>query len=250
MSQPATAAEKAAVRERVWSELRRVARPDSRFHWNFAEFIPDFEGSERCADTVRAMDWYRASDLIFITPDNCLVRLRQYALEDRKQLVVSTYGIARGFMIMRPGDVPAGDERFAATLDGMEEFGRPIDLDEMRELGPFGLLVTGAAVITTTGIRWGKGHGYFDLEWAMFRDIGAVDETTPVVAVVHDCQVSSLALVPSSYDTIVDRVVTPSGGRDIPRVHAKPQGIEWYHLPADLREQIPPLQMLYERRPG
>jgi 5-formyltetrahydrofolate cyclo-ligase len=33
--------DKAIIRKRVWAELREVALPDSRFHWNFAEFIPD-----------------------------------------------------------------------------------------------------------------------------------------------------------------------------------------------------------------
>ncbi len=38
--------EKEALRAHIWSQLRSVARPDSRFHWNFAEFIADYEGSE------------------------------------------------------------------------------------------------------------------------------------------------------------------------------------------------------------
>ena len=31
----------------IWEELRKVARPDSRFSWNFAEFITDYEGTAR-----------------------------------------------------------------------------------------------------------------------------------------------------------------------------------------------------------
>ena len=33
------------VRERIWSRLREVALPDSRFHLDFAEVIPDFQGN-------------------------------------------------------------------------------------------------------------------------------------------------------------------------------------------------------------
>lgn len=33
---------KESVRERVWSELRKVAVPDSRFHLDFGEFIADY----------------------------------------------------------------------------------------------------------------------------------------------------------------------------------------------------------------
>ena len=30
----------------IWEELRKVAKPDSRFSFNFAEFITDYEGSD------------------------------------------------------------------------------------------------------------------------------------------------------------------------------------------------------------
>ena len=44
------------IRQQIWSKLHHVARPDTRFHLNFAEVIPDFEGSEmapatRCQST-------------------------------------------------------------------------------------------------------------------------------------------------------------------------------------------------------
>ena len=37
------------ARVQIWEKLRKVARPDSRFAWNFAEFITDYEGSDQCA---------------------------------------------------------------------------------------------------------------------------------------------------------------------------------------------------------
>ena len=46
---------KEVIRQRVWNDLRHVARPDSRFHWNFAEFIADYEGSDICAQRIRAL---------------------------------------------------------------------------------------------------------------------------------------------------------------------------------------------------
>lgn len=248
MSETSPENRKTSVRQKVWTELRSVALPDSRFHWNFAEFIPDFEGSSECAQKIRAMDWYRTSKWIFITPDNGLTLLRQFALEDQKQLVVSTYGIVRGFMILRPGAIPLADARLASTLDGMEYFGEPISLDELVHAGSLDLMITGAAVMTETGIRWGKGHGFFDLEWAMFREIGVATNDTPIIAVGHDCQVVTLALEPSPYDTIVDRIVTPTRTIDIPRTHSKPTGIFWDRLSPEVRQQIPPLQLLYERR--
>ena len=34
-------------RVRIWEELLKVAKPDSKFSWQFSEFICDYEGSEK-----------------------------------------------------------------------------------------------------------------------------------------------------------------------------------------------------------
>ena len=75
---------KIKVRERVWRELRKVAVPDSRFHYDFGEFIADFEGGEEAVQRLVEHDFYQKSNYIFITPDNCLDRLRLKALQDGK----------------------------------------------------------------------------------------------------------------------------------------------------------------------
>ncbi|HYU72662.1 MAG TPA: hypothetical protein VEL31_08270, partial [Ktedonobacteraceae bacterium] len=73
-----------AIRQRVWADLRHVARPDSRFHWDFAEFITDYEGSEAGADRIQSLPAWHESDLMFITPDNNLEAVRRKAMEDGK----------------------------------------------------------------------------------------------------------------------------------------------------------------------
>lgn len=40
------------------------------------------------------------------------------------------------------------------------------------------------------GLRIGKGEGYADMEYGMMASMAAVNESTVVVTVVHDCQVS------------------------------------------------------------
>ena len=37
------------ARVKIWEELRKVARPDSKFSWQFSEFIADYEGSDKGA---------------------------------------------------------------------------------------------------------------------------------------------------------------------------------------------------------
>jgi 5-formyltetrahydrofolate cyclo-ligase len=240
--------DKSVVRQQVWEELRKVARPDSRFHWDFGEFIPDYDGSEQCAQAIRQLESYRRSSIVFITPDNNLLVLRQYAINDGKTILMASYGIARGFMRLDRRGVPHGQERYAASLDGMEEYAIPVGVKDLSHFDKIDLLVTGASIITPQGVRWGKGHGYFDLEWAMFRELRLVDEDTPVVAVAHDCQVVELELTPEPYDTIVDHIVTPTRTIDTSRTLPKPQGILWDKLDPAMLEKIPPLNELHHRK--
>ncbi len=87
-------------------------------------------------------------------------------------------------------------------------------------------------------------HGFFDLEWGMFTDLGLVGEDTPVVAVVHDCQVVHEKLHPSPTDILVDHIATPSGLHSVDRRAKRPHGVIWDLLDPKLIEQTPPLQEL------
>jgi len=236
------------VRQKIWSGLKDVARPDTRFHMNFAEVIPDFEGSEQATDRLVELDAYKASKYAFITPDNCLVDLRRRMIEAGIPFVMSTYGIYRGFLLMEPGMVPKGAELYAAWLDGMEHFARPISLEEVAARGRFDLMVTGASAVSVDGVRFGKGHGFFDLEWGMFTDLGMVDETTPVVAVVHDCQLVEEKLQPSETDILVDMIATPTRLHVVERRARRPKGVRWELLDPEQIANTPPLQELQRIR--
>lgn len=47
-------------------------------------------------------------------------------------------------------------------------------------------------LLPPAGLRIGKGEGYADMEYGMMASMGAVNESTVVVTVVHDCQASLL----------------------------------------------------------
>lgn len=237
-----------AIRQKVRRRLANVARPDSRFHLDFAEFIPDFVGSDRALARLRGLPCYQAGSYAFITPDNCLAALRTRMLQDGKAMVVSTYGIYRGFVLLEPDMVPEGQEAFAGWLDGLEHFGRPVTLAEIAARGAFDFMVTGASAVSLNGVRFGKGHGFFDLEWGMFTDLGVADEQTPVVAVVHDVQVVEDALSPSSTDIIVDYIATPDTLHAAMRDNPRPSGVKWELLTAQTIEATPPLKELQDMR--
>lgn len=241
--------DKRQVREDVWAALRRVAKPDSRYHFDFGEFIPDFEGSEAALGQLLALPVYKSSRFVFITPDNCLEELRAQALRDGKTILVPTYGIRRGFVKLEPSDVPRGSEEYASWLDGMERFGAHVSLAEIQQLGQLDFLITGGSVINREGIRFGKGHGFFDLEWAMMFKIGAADVTTPVIAFVHDCQVADVRLEPSPFDTVCDLIITPSLVIEVEKPSKPTGGVMWEKLAPGMMEDIPPLRELREMSP-
>ena len=136
------------------------------------------------------------------------------------------------------------DEIFASTLDGLEHFGKNISLSEIKNLGKIDLMLTGASAVSKNGVRFGKGHGFFDLEWGMFADLKIVDEKTPIVAVVHDVQVVSFDLEPSDTDIIVDWIITNKQKLSTNRKKSRPSGIYWNLLEKGMLEATPPLREL------
>jgi 5-formyltetrahydrofolate cyclo-ligase len=232
------------VREKIWSKLAAVARPDSRFHLSFSEVIPDFEGSDVATDRIVAEPTFQQGNYAFITPDNCLVDLRRRMLLAGKSMVVSTYGIYRGFYLLEPDMVPPGQELFAAWLDGLEHFGRKITLEEIATRGRFDFMVTGASAVSLDGVRFGKGHGFFDLEWGMFTELGIVGDHTPVTAIVHDVQVVEDRLFPSPTDILVDSIATPTRLLRVENRGTRPRGIHWDLLEPAQISATPPLQEL------
>jgi 5-formyltetrahydrofolate cyclo-ligase len=235
---------KAEARAAVWPQLRQVARPDSRFHFDFNEYIPDFEGSAIATARLIELDIYQKAQVLFITPDNCLEGLRAQAVRDGKIQLVSTYGIRRGIFELKPEDVPNGLADYAVLLDALERIGRPISLAEIRDRYRFDLIVTGASAVSRSGVRFGKGHGFFDLEWAMFCHIGVVEQSTPVMAFVHDCQVVDIDLTPSPYDTICDMIMTPTRLMHVKNAQKPMHGVLWDRLEAGMLESISPLPEL------
>jgi 5-formyltetrahydrofolate cyclo-ligase len=229
-------------RERIWRQMLRVCRPDSRFHWDFSSFIADFEGSEESALRVRQLDAYQAGSRLFITPDNATEHLRRHAILDGKTLVMTTYAITRGFLVLEPGTVPSGEERYAATLDGMDTFATPTTLAELSTGEPIGLLATGGSAVATNGVRFGKGHGYFDLEWALMSETGVAGQDAQIVDLVHDCQVVEDDLAGLDHDAPVDWIVTPTRTlRTAPAQPRRPGRVFWDLLAGSALEATPPV---------
>ena len=215
------------VRWLVWDRLLDVAKPDSRFDLDLSRFVPDFEGRARCDERIRQLPAYKTAGTVFLAPDNSLEMMRRYALADGKRIIVPSYGLRRGLILLDAAALDAADRRLAATLDGMEQLGRRLSLAEVRDLGAVDLVLSGAVAVTRRGLHFGGGDGFFDLEWGLLRHCGLVTSRTPVVVVVHDCQVLDADIRPGPHDAVADMVVTPDGILTCSPPLAKPDGIFW-----------------------
>ncbi len=235
------------ARVMIWEQLRHVARPDSRFSWDFSEFITDYEGSDKGAELLCKQDFYKNADVVFITPDNNLEHLREQAFRDKKTVLMTNYGITRGVFIIRPGMIPKGKEELASTLDGVQRYWQHRTLAQLAaEIKHIDLLVSGASAITPGGVRFGKGHGYFDVEWAMFHTKGLVSDKSVIVAAGHDCQVVDVDVAVRPYDTAIDVIVTPTRVLETRHEFPRPSGgILWTLLAPGMKNAIAPLQELW-----
>jgi 5-formyltetrahydrofolate cyclo-ligase len=198
----------AQVRRLIADRLRQVAQPDSRLDDDFESFIPDFDGSDACAATIANLPVYETAKTIFGSRDNNLQPLRQRALTDGKRVVVPSHALRTGLRVLE--SVPSGDERFASTLDGLDEFAEVLPINELASLAPIGLAVTGSVAATREGAMLGAKHDYFQVEAALLTSAGVLADDALLVGVVHDCQVIELGAGADAHPSVLDLVVTPT----------------------------------------
>jgi 5-formyltetrahydrofolate cyclo-ligase len=236
------------VRDRVWDLLRAVARPDSRFHFDFAPMHPDFEGSDLAAERLLKEFARHPVRLAFSAPDGALREGRERLLRLGARLVVSTYCMRRGFRLLDPARIAPSDYAFAATLDGLERFGVPVSITEVSNLGRMDLLLTGAAAVAPNGVRFGRSYQYFDIEWGVLAELGVATERTPVAVLVHDVQLIGRKVAPQPGEAVADLIVTPTQVVRVADRAARPRTVGWDKNDPDEIEQMPVLLELQRAR--
>lgn len=241
---------KQEIRDKVAEKLLQsgVVVPDPIFHLSLDHFIADFKGSGAATKNIVKLPEWNVAERIFITPDRSTEFLRKVAILEGKEIVVTTYGIYRGAVLLKKDFVPLGEEEFAASLDGMERFGTPLrNVREVQQAGKIDLMVTGALAISEShGGRTGKGASWFDAEWIMWRKMGLTTPDTPVVGIVHDYQIVPDAFALQPWDALIRIVATPTRVIRTP-LRPQPDQIYWDLMKADWKNAIPLMKELYEQ---
>jgi len=233
---------KEAIRRRVWRSMQEQAV--ARFPLPVEGRIPNFLGAPEAADRATRLAAWRKAEAVKTNPDSPQAPLRRRALEEGKRVYMAVPRLreARCFLRLDPRRIR--DVGRAATIAGAFRLGTPVHPKEMERID---LVVAGSVAVNRKGARLGKGGGYSDLEFAIARHFGLVDETTPILTTVHPCQILQEDLPMSAHDEPVDFIATPEETIHAARSFPKPKGILWDLLSQEQIAAIPILQEIASR---
>ncbi|XP_050021254.1 methenyltetrahydrofolate synthase domain-containing protein isoform X2 [Alexandromys fortis] len=236
---------KQGIRERIWDYME--SRDLADFPRPVHHRIPNFKGASRAAEHFPHLHAFRVARTIKVNPDAPQRNARFLVLESKKTLLVPTPRLRTGLFnkITPPPGATKDILRKCATSQGVRNFSVPVGLDSSVLVD---LVVVGSVAVSEKGWRIGKGEGYADLEYAMMVSMGAVHKGTPVVTIVHDCQVMDIpeALV-EDHDLTVDYIITPTRVVATDCARPKPTGIIWSKVSCEMLTKIPVLRILRER---
>ncbi|XP_010739882.1 methenyltetrahydrofolate synthase domain-containing protein isoform X2 [Larimichthys crocea] len=231
------------IRQKVWDYIEEN---------NLANFprpvhnrIPNFKGANQACNRLTDLQDFKSSQTVKVNPDRPQQQARFVTLEARKTLLVPTPRLRTGLFnnITPPQGASKEQLRICSSSQGVKDFSVPVGLDAKVKVD---LVVVGSVAVSEKGFRIGKGEGYADMEYGMMASMGAVDDSTVVVTIVHDCQVVDIpeALI-EKHDLTVDYILTPTRVIKTNCLRPKPQGIIWTKLDTEKLERIPILKKLH-----
>jgi len=236
------------VRKKVWNYLEDNDIAD--FPRPVHHRIPNFKGAAEAGKRMAGLPEFYAAEVVKVNPDTPQKSVRVAVLQANKTLYAPQPRLRTGFFSrIVPNTVLPSKFNFAATAGGMKQMSEPLGLDDRTKIDI--VVVGSSAVNPENGARVGKGEGFAELEYGMMRQLGMIDENTPVITTVHDSQVISEDMPPEGkvmmvHDVPVDIIVTPTRVIRVPSKTRlpKPTGIYWDILSQEKFDAIRVLQTL------
>ncbi|XP_011931790.1 PREDICTED: methenyltetrahydrofolate synthase domain-containing protein isoform X3 [Cercocebus atys] len=268
--EPRAGVSKQDIREQIWDHMESQNLAD--FPRPVHHRIPNFKGSYLACQNIKDLDVFARTQEVKVDPDKPLEGVRLLALQSNKTLLVPTPRLRTGLFnkITPPPGATKDILRKCATSQGVRNYSVPIGLDSRVLVD---LVVVGSVAVSEkvdlmenpllsdapdhtaililgclSGWRIGKGEGYADLEYAMMVSMGAVSTETPVVTIVHDCQVVDIPEeLLEEHDITVDYILTPTRVIATGCERPQPMGITWSKISREMMEKIPVLRSLRAR---
>jgi len=228
--------EKQTIREKIWKlmEIRGI----SKFPLPCYGRIPNFIGAEKAAKNLTQLEEWKMAKVIKVNPDSPQRMVRELGLRDGKTLVMATPQLKKGFLILKYLKNLA---REASTIKGAFKYGKPISLKDLPKID---LIVEGSVAVAKNGARLGKGHGYGEIEFGILKELGLINNKTPIVTTVHEIQI--VEQIPlEKHDVPIDLIVTPKRIIRTNSPFPKPKGIYWELIDKKILGEIPLLKELF-----
>jgi len=226
------------IREKVWRSLEKegvVLFPGARGR------IPNFRGAETAARLLStSVEWQKARH-IKANPDSPQRPVRYLALCSGKIIYMAVPRLRekKCFLKLDPSRISNRNILEASTIQGAFRYGTPLHPKEIPQID---LIVAGSVAVNRKGSRIGKGGGYSDLEYALGREFGLVQEDVVILTTVHPLQILDQDLPEMEHDFRIDFIVTPTEIIPTHRRGGRPQGIIREQLPKQKISEIPILQ--------
>lgn len=233
---------KESIRQQIWHYMEKnniAAFPRPVYHR-----IPNFRGAEEACDRAGQLAEFKKANVVKVNPDKPQQKIRFLTLEACKTLLVPTPRLRTGlFNKIMPPSRSKEILHTCSTSEGVRNYSIQVGLNSKIQVD---LVIIGSVAVSLSGRRIGKGEGYADMEYAMMVTMGAVCRETPIITIVHDCQV--LDSIPDElfgeHDVPVDIIVTPTRVIRCEIQFPKPNNIIWSLLTEEKLNQIPVLRML------
>lgn len=246
-------------RNQIWNlmETKKLIKdyPPSCFNK-----IPNFKGCGAAAEKVCKLREFRNAKVVKINPSLAQMHLRFLTLRHQKTLLVPCPALTeQDFMyVIKPEKLKKFWQfKRASSKAGAKEYGQSLSLSSTVDNKlHIDLYVVASTVVSSNGVRLGKGLGYAELEWAILYSHGMVSDKTVVITTVHDRQALPATELPTSlmcrHDLPVDVIVTPSRVINVKKSGdgklGKPSdGVLWDLLRDEQLENIPILKDLKPR---
>nr|XP_045361169.1 methenyltetrahydrofolate synthase domain-containing protein isoform X2 [Camelus bactrianus] len=240
--EPREGVSKQDIREQIWDYMESQNLAD--FPRPVHHRIPKLKGASRAAEHFPRLQAFKMARTIKVNPDAPQKNARFFVLDNKKTLLVPTPRLRTGLFnkIIPPPGATKDVLRRCATSEGVRNYSAPVGLDSRVLVD---LVVVGSVAVSEKGWRIGKGEGYADLEYAMMVSMGAVGPGTPVVTIVHDCQVVNIPeTLLEDHDLTVDYILTPTRVITTGCERPKPTGITWSKISWEMLGKIPILRSL------
>lgn len=195
-----TVKDKERLRNLIWNTLEdnKLSKPPKPSHGR----IPNFLGSDTAAEVLRETEEWQNAKVIFSSPDSAQKKVREFALRDKKILIMASPKLKDGYLLIDPHRVK-GKEKLAATINGAFNFGNQID-----NFPKVDLVIEGSVAVDELGNRLGKGSGFGDMEILHLFKEKAITTSTPIATTVHELQI--IYEVPSEpHDQKINMIITP-----------------------------------------